>query len=288
MLNRKTIFRPQAQASRSNQWLGSSTLYVPNSFIWFSAAAILLSVLICNYLIWGSYTASETVSGLIEPKSGIHQTKAVTDGVVSKILVKQGQSVTLGTVLMIYRDLKQERSQREFEKMAQQRSRLSGAEHAQTDRQPRQQLETVTEIKAAVDGLVYDLGKTVGQNFSEYELLVSLAPNSELMINLSVSAKAQAKLSPGTSVAVELTAFKNNPKGRVMGIIHAVGMAPKSSFDRSTGQKTTTYKVSILLDVSNMALSRAVLLGKAVTIKLPLEKRQLYQWLLDPMKTLFS
>jgi hypothetical protein len=55
-----------------------------------------------------------------------------------------------------------------------------------------------------------------------------------------------------------------------------------------TRQSTNIYKLRIKVDLTSSTFKREELLGKVVEIKLPLEKRKIYQLFFDPMKNIFS
>lgn len=288
MLNRKTLFRMEAINRKTNPWLGASTIIVPNAFLWFSLSALLLTTLIVAFVWLGSYTTNEPVNGVIKPKLGVSKSMVETEGEVVEVLVEHGQNVSKGTPLMILRDLKKEQYLQEFERQKHQRQSLaSGNRSTETDTTMIPAEKLLISVAAKVDGTVYQIHRTPGQMFYKQQDLIAIAPAGDLIVEVNVSAKAQGQLTKGTKIVAQMDAYDNDPQGRLHGTIIVVGLAPQKKNNPFAKTTSTNYKVLIQLDLSQTQFEPNELLGKTVNLKLPLEKRALYQWLLDPMKKLF-
>ncbi|MEO6920932.1 MAG: HlyD family efflux transporter periplasmic adaptor subunit [Collimonas sp.] len=106
-----TLFREQAVAAQQTKWLGEIVLIRPLSFTFLSAGAALLALLICAFLVWGSYTRHSTVSGQLLPSSGLIKVYAPQSGIVIEQHVKEGQPLKAGDVLYVLSSERQSSTQ---------------------------------------------------------------------------------------------------------------------------------------------------------------------------------
>lgn len=94
------LFRDDVMRARQAEWLGEMRFQAPR-FGWpAAAAALLVLVLVAAFLFAGHYTRRERVGGMLRAKEGevaIHTPQA---GIVSRILVSDGQAVTAGQLLV--------------------------------------------------------------------------------------------------------------------------------------------------------------------------------------------
>lgn len=270
-----TRFRKEVMEQRTKQWLGKTTLALPLSFAVYSAAALGLVAAIITFLIFGSFAQTESVSAVIAPEGGVTKVLASVEGDVSKILVHEGDRVSKGTPLFRIRTLQGQFATEAEEPVQKKRSGNT---------------EVFETIKAPVSGRVYTLSTQTGDKVSVYnrEPIATIAADNSLMLLANVTSAVQAHVHTGTIVQVELDAFKGRPQGKLHAQVVSVAAEPSETFDLLTGGNKLSYKVAMRIDSDTISYPRDELLGKTVKVKFALEKRRLYQWLLDPLQTLFG
>ncbi|WP_304359196.1 HlyD family secretion protein [Collimonas fungivorans] len=96
-----SLFRDQALAAQQTRWLGDIVLVRPLSYTFLTTFAVLLAVMVCSFLAWGSYTRHSTVSGQLIPAAGLIKVYAPQAGIVIEQHVKEGQQVKAGEVLYV-------------------------------------------------------------------------------------------------------------------------------------------------------------------------------------------
>lgn len=266
-------FRSHVLEQRSNQWLGKSSLALPISFTIFSASALGLVGLIISFLIFGSYTRTESVSAVIAPQNGIVKVIATTSGEVTDVYVHEGDRVIKNAPLFRVR------------------KSLNLTNTVPTN-QAKSTIDSLLfeVIKSPASGRIYALPTKIKDQISSYqsEPIATVALADRLAVEAAVTSAVQAKVKKGSPVQLEIDAFKGRPQGRLNAEVIAVAAAPTDEFDLMTGGNKRSYKVFIRINTAGLAYPHDELLGKTVKVKFLLEKRKLYQWLLDPLQTLFS
>lgn len=268
-------FRTEVLEKRSNQWLGKTTLALPLSFAVYSTSALSLAAVIVAFLIFGSYAQTETVSAVITPEGGPAKVFSTTSGTIAVEHVHEGDLVSQGAPLFSIRKLQESSPTSAVASIPDSRASNSN---------------TFEIIKAPVSGRVYALAKHTGDDVSSYgtEPIATIAADNALEVVAKVTSAVQARVNTGTPVQVELDAFKGRPRGRLSARVTVVAAEPTEDFDLMSGGMKRSYKVVLRIDSSALTYPRHELLGKAVQVKFMLEKRKLYQWLLDPLQTLFD
>ena len=102
-----SLFRAEVMRARQVQWLGSIRIGRPPSFAWVTGISLLLAAALITFSIWGEVTRKAKLPGLLVPTAGMLNLSAPQAGVVSDLLVKEGELVQAGQVLL---RLKTERS----------------------------------------------------------------------------------------------------------------------------------------------------------------------------------
>lgn len=298
----KSLFRTEALSRHSNQWMGATILAVPFSFKWYSLAAFSLNVLIAAFLIFATYSTTESIRGVVLPEAGVTKVSGTKNGIVVSSYVKEGQLVAAGDPIV---SIQSAGASAARTTSAPSRTTFSGtalpmdaikssAEDGGVTltvpapvRMSSDDLETVT---APVAGQIYQLNKALGDNvFSEFEPVASIgAASGQLSVTGYASSTVQSRLQLGTVVHISLDAFKNEPSGQLTGAVIAISNAPSQSTSGVQGQKAEQgYKVLVQIDQSSTQRQRNKLIGMQVEVKIPVERRKIYEWLLDPLKTLF-
>lgn len=105
--NSSTLFREEVMRARQAQWLGSIRIGRPPSFAWVTGISMLLAAALIAFSIWGEVTRKAKLPGLLVPTAGMLNLSAPQAGVVADLLVKEGELVHEGQILL---RLKTERS----------------------------------------------------------------------------------------------------------------------------------------------------------------------------------
>ena len=95
-----TLFRREAiEAQRRRLW-GEVLIVQPLSHAILTAALILFTTAGLAYLVTGKYAKTETIQGYIAPTTGLAQIYATHGGIISRVLVHEGDLVTKGQPLI--------------------------------------------------------------------------------------------------------------------------------------------------------------------------------------------
>lgn len=251
------LFRQEVLSSKENAWLGKMSLAVPVSFRVFSVSASMLLALIGALMYFGTYTVTETAHGLILPVTGVTEVSSVTNGTITAMRVTEGETVVRGAVLLSVR---------------------------------RNVDDAVTELTSPSGGTIFSVNRHVGQSVSTSEPVIAIAPNESLVVIAMVSPVVKAQVRTGTPVQMELAGLKKRARGRLGGRLKMISVAPLNT-DTQNLASGLHYRAVIEIDSSastTSMLKREQLLGQAAEIRIPVTKRRLYQWVLDPMQSLFD
>lgn len=99
-----TLFRRKALRAQRHRLLGSVILTQPVSFSVICGFIAVAFLAIVALLLTGTYTKKERVFGFVSPTGGIAKVSAPRRGVIDKVLVGEGQSVSTGDALLTFRD----------------------------------------------------------------------------------------------------------------------------------------------------------------------------------------
>jgi hypothetical protein len=317
---RTLAFRADAMRRHANPSDGGMTLAVPLPFAWYSTAALCLSALIVGFLAFGSYTTTETSEAVIQTSAGVFELRGEGEGIVAKLHVREGDRVRAGDPLVDLRKIENKpaggedvpqgdapgrdadsvqagdaSSHREIGEASANaderpgahrlREATAGASPASTEPRPGQDVVTLT---SPMDAIVYQLPMDAGNNYNPYAAVVKLAGDGDLVVSTLVSAEAHALLHPRDPVELRLQAFKGTPQARLQGHVASIAMTPTELFVRKEMKTEFKYKVTISVDPASKSGRSDALLGEQLEIRLPVRKRRMYQWLFDPLKTLFG
>ncbi|MEJ7687572.1 MAG: HlyD family efflux transporter periplasmic adaptor subunit [Variovorax sp.] len=95
------LFRREVLSARQDAWLGEIVVSRPLSFAALSIGFAVLALGLIGYLIWGEYTRKIRASGYLVPNAGVIKVPATQTGIVSRLLVQEGQSVLAGETLAV-------------------------------------------------------------------------------------------------------------------------------------------------------------------------------------------
>ena len=99
-----SLFRPEALAAQSSQWLGSVRLTQPIGYTLVSGVGLSVAVLIGLFAYFGTYTKKATVPGLLTPATGalrITHAGNGAGGTLTDVRAHEGDSVKTGDVLFV-------------------------------------------------------------------------------------------------------------------------------------------------------------------------------------------
>lgn len=82
------------------QWLGSIRIGRPPSFAWVTGLSLCMALALVSYAIWGEVTRKAKLPGLLMPTAGMLTVSAPQAGVLTEVLVREGDLVQAGQVLM--------------------------------------------------------------------------------------------------------------------------------------------------------------------------------------------
>jgi biotin carboxyl carrier protein len=269
-------FRAEAVAKSAGSLVGSTTLAVPLPFRWYSLAALSLIAMTIGFLALGSYTTTEVSQSVILTEGGLSSVKGSGNGVIAKLHVREGDRVQAGTPLADLRLESEEDGAVDDPGLVDPAVGEPGSESG------------ISVVKSPTTGVVYQLPLSVGNAYMTFQDVAMIATEGDLAVTAQVSATAQSRLKIGDRIAMTLDAHKGSPRGRLMGRVSSVALSPTEVYSRQTGITARTYKVNITLDTNTSEHAQGALLGKTVSIKIPVQKRKMYQWLFDPLKTLFG
>lgn len=95
------LFRSEVTEARNEQRFGRVLIHQPWGY---SLAAILagtLILLLMTYAYFGTYTRKSTVNGLLVPAQGMLRLTSEGSGLITEVLTKEGEAVTIGQTLFI-------------------------------------------------------------------------------------------------------------------------------------------------------------------------------------------
>jgi multidrug resistance efflux pump len=304
----------------SNRAFGDSSLAVPLPFAWYSTAALSLAAMIIAFLAFGSYTTTEVTEAVIQTQAGVLDVRGEGEGIIAKLHVREGERVRKGQPLVdLHRIEKEEVSSEESSAIkeadadseSQQSNDQSTPPTSNEDRiidqdevaldvpqedsvdkpssgKAESKRSDINTTKSPMDAIVYQLPLDVGNNYNPYSTVVKLAGDGDLIVTTRVFAETHGLLSVGDRIELRLKAFKGTPDARMLGQVASIAMTPSEDYNRLTRATIMKYKVVIAIDLASTKYPADALLGREVEIRVPVRKRKIYQWLFDPLKTLFG
>ena len=96
-----SLFRKEVLEARRDQWLGGISLVQPVRGWILAGFAISAALLVLAFLFFGDYTRRSRVSGQLVPSAGLVTVMAPAAGVIERLLVGEGESVSQGQALAI-------------------------------------------------------------------------------------------------------------------------------------------------------------------------------------------
>jgi len=95
----KSLFRKEATDAQGQRLFGEVTIAQPLSFAVMSSFLLAILLTAAGFVVTGTYARKETVIGFLQPDKGIVRVFSPASGVVTEVLVDEGQSVEAGQML---------------------------------------------------------------------------------------------------------------------------------------------------------------------------------------------
>lgn len=284
------IFRSFFFDHNSNIWIGRSTIKMPSFFKIFSISIFVITSSLITFMFLGSYEKIESYKGIIKPQSGFESIFAPTSNAVKQIHVSVGDDIIKGTLIAELQSkipedrlkgfIRRESEIRELYSLSKDEKVVSKYESKESDRKH-------TRIESELDGYIYKIGYNINDIInSNTPLYISAPVNGNLIIDIDVTPDIYSKIEKGKIVKLKLNDFIHKPQ--LIGEIDHIGVSPKVTRNKITNEIMYTYDVRILLDEKNFDIKHKKLIGQIAEISLPIKKRELYKWFLDPLNKLFS
>lgn len=320
--DRKLEFRSESMRQHANRAFGDTSLAVPLPFAWYSTAALSLAGMIIAFMAFGSYTTTEVTEAVIQTQSGVLDVRGEGEGIIAKLRVREGERVRKGQPLADLRRIEKEEISSEEsatsvdkdadvdadaekgndESMTATLDEGRSADRSEATPDPPQEdsverrssgkaeskQNDVVTIRSPMDAIVYQIPLDVGNNYNPYSNVVKLAADGDLIVTTRVFAETHGLLKVGDRIELRLKAFKGTPDARILGKVSSTAMTPSEDWNPQTRTTLMKYKVVIAIDLASTKYPADALLGKQVEIRVPVRKRKMYQWLFDPLKTLFG
>jgi len=95
-----SLFRPEALAQQQRRLQGEVSLTRPPALVWLTWLIAAIALISLIFLLSGNYLRKQTALGLLQPELGVVRLQATAAGVVSSVLVKEGETVVQGQPLL--------------------------------------------------------------------------------------------------------------------------------------------------------------------------------------------
>ncbi|MCV2436902.1 HlyD family secretion protein [Paucibacter sp. DJ2R-2] len=98
--NNTPLFRAEAMQAAQVQWLGSIRIGRPLSFAWVTGVSLAMALSLVAFAKYGEITRKAKLPGLLMPTAGMLSVNAPQAGVLTELLVKEGDWVAAGQPVM--------------------------------------------------------------------------------------------------------------------------------------------------------------------------------------------
>jgi len=100
VINDPPLFRPEVLTERRSQWLGTVLLGSPWSHHMFAGFALLAAAAVVALIVFADFTRKARVDGWLMPQQGLIQVATPRAGIVTNILVEEGEQVAAADRLL--------------------------------------------------------------------------------------------------------------------------------------------------------------------------------------------
>ena len=143
-------------------------------------------------------------------------------------------------------------------------------------------------------GVVANINVSPGQAINAGRLVATIVPkNATLEVELLVPSTAIGFVKVGSPVAVRYSAFPSQKYGTHSANVREISSSPLSPAEVTeltgqTGTQVSMYRVRASLSNQSPISSQRLLPGMAVEVDLMQERRQMYEWIVEPIASLKS
>jgi membrane fusion protein len=309
------LFRPEVLENRRTSWLGAIKLQAPRFGWYFMGLGSISIISILSLLLLCNYSRYEEAAGILVPSPKNVTINAYDEGTISRILVREGETVHKGQVLLEIsrrQDLGQpeelHRQQMALGKQVDDYQSRSNLSSTLLSIKPNEYLTQhinmyataagdgaghAIAIRASVDGVIANILTDVGRPSSNQQPLISILPTpSEMIAELWVPARVAGIIQVGDRVLLKYDGYPYQEIGKQFGRISSISVNPKS--DEESGKLVSGkyrgkyYRVLVSLDEENISVYgrvRNLRLGMSLEADLFLDKHRLIDWVIYPVHT---
>jgi len=255
-----SLFRNDAVVKQHQKIYGSILLIQPISQRLLTMSCFSVTVLVIFFLFFGSYTSRISLSGVLLPQNGFIPVLAMAEDALIENKIIEGQNVKRGETLFQLKSI---------------------GRTGQPD----------TQIAAPVDGTVSAIVMPSGGIAKSHQVLARiLAVGEQLEGELYAPASEIGAIHLGAPVKIRFQAFPYQKYGVYDGQIKSISGMTISSQEVNLANgaqpaKGVYYRIRISLN-SPTTTHLALKPGMVVDVEVLLERRRLYEWIVEPIVTL--
>jgi multidrug efflux pump subunit AcrA (membrane-fusion protein) len=256
------LYRQEVIEAKRNRWLGRLILRQPVSHWVLTWCAIALVAVAIVFISIGEYAQKVRVDGQLVADPGLIEIAAPTDGVLVSLNYREGDRVDRNAVLG--------------------QIRLA---------QPDQPMRTL-QLRAPRAGRFSVQYAHLGAHIAAGQLLLALMPEDALLeAELYLPDRLLASSAVGSEVLLRYRAFPyqhyGQYRGRIARIAHSpLPASPIDGTTRTAADGDPLYRAIVSIDRQSVRSDRgqihALRPGLRLQADIVLEKRRLYEWLLEP------
>jgi multidrug efflux pump subunit AcrA (membrane-fusion protein) len=260
------LYRPEVVEAKRNRWLGQLILRQPLSHWVLTWCAIAVVGIVIVFLSIGEYAQKVRVEGQLVANPGLIEITAPTEGVLVSLRYQEGDRVERNAIVGEVRVVQADRSMRTL------------------------------LLRAPQAGHVTARMAHPGEHIATAQPLLALLPGDAVLeAELYLPDRLLESSAVGSEVLLRYQAFPHQRYGQYRGRIARIAGSPMSTpaTAKSADKQTNTnpiYRAVVTLErqtVSNdSGTSKALRPGLRVQADIVLEKRRLYEWLLQPFARL--
>ncbi len=264
MMAHTPLYRAEVIAAKRNRWLGSLLVRQPWSHWVWTWLAIAMAIAAISFLMFGEYARKVRVEGRLVTPTGLIEVPAAADGILKSLRYQEGDWVdrdaVVGELIVSASDL------------------------------PSRTLA----IRAARAGYISAQLVVVGAHVAADQPLLALIPSDAVLeAELYLPDRLLESSVIGSDVWLRYRAFPFQHYGQYSGRIARIARSPMPRDLSSIGMQTTSepmYRTIVTLDAQSVnderGTSHALRPGLLLQADIVLEKRRLYEWLIEPLARL--
>jgi membrane fusion protein len=175
----RSLFRKEAIDAQREKFLGEASVAQPVKLWVFTAMAVAIAAIVIAVAVWGQYTRRERVQGYLSSAVGAAQVRMPDAGVVSDVMVKEGDVVSAGAPLarltIDRAGINDARGNEAVLREMTNRKTLLDQEHAQAENLGRQQVAQLRDRIASLQEEVRQVDSEINLQSERMESARSIA-----------------------------------------------------------------------------------------------------------------